>query len=305
MNTNTAFILAAGLGTRMGEIGKRLPKPLWPFFDKKLIDIPIESLKKIGFKNLYLNIHHQNEKVSHYLNFRNIKILSEEEILGQGGGVHNFLNVSLKKNKFKNALVINSDQILLPIENFIKKCDVEFTNIFCIKAPEKKCYNSVIFNSQKNLLDIEKNSGEPYTYSGCSLINVDKVLSLENDFKYFTSVANYKKQIIKCVTDSNAQFVDFGTIEKYYHGIVNILKTKNEFLLNWLNSHKLLDIKYIDQKNCSYKSNFSNVINFTNKNVVANCQLPTIFFDIPKLDSIEFHGGVFGEGIYWRLNENI
>ncbi|PJB53459.1 MAG: nucleotidyltransferase family protein, partial [Bdellovibrio sp. CG_4_9_14_3_um_filter_39_7] len=55
MSINTGLILCAGKGTRMGAIGKVLPKPLWPLFEKTLIDWQIIQMMKLGIKNIYIN----------------------------------------------------------------------------------------------------------------------------------------------------------------------------------------------------------------------------------------------------------
>ncbi len=43
MQINQALLLCAGLGTRMGNIGKHIPKPLWPIFEKKFIRVTKRS----------------------------------------------------------------------------------------------------------------------------------------------------------------------------------------------------------------------------------------------------------------------
>ena len=47
MKVNKALILSAGFGTRMGEIGKTLPKILWPIFDKSLLELQVLYLKEM------------------------------------------------------------------------------------------------------------------------------------------------------------------------------------------------------------------------------------------------------------------
>ena len=41
MIVENALILAAGAGTRMGEIGKVLPKVLWPVFECSLLELEV------------------------------------------------------------------------------------------------------------------------------------------------------------------------------------------------------------------------------------------------------------------------
>ena len=41
------LILSAGFGTRMGPIGKALPKVLWPIFEEALLGIQIEYVNEL------------------------------------------------------------------------------------------------------------------------------------------------------------------------------------------------------------------------------------------------------------------
>lgn len=78
---DTAIIMSAGLGTRMGDIGKILPKPLWPLYEKSLLEIQIRYLKKKGISKIYINTHHhhdQIEKLLTDLNIENVEILYEK-----------------------------------------------------------------------------------------------------------------------------------------------------------------------------------------------------------------------------------
>ena len=48
MQIDYALILSAGLGTRMGEIGKILPKVLWPIYFKSLLELQIRYCQSLG-----------------------------------------------------------------------------------------------------------------------------------------------------------------------------------------------------------------------------------------------------------------
>ena len=56
MKIDYALLLAAGYGTRMGIIGKELPKVLWPVYEKTLLELQVDYLKELGVKNIFLNI---------------------------------------------------------------------------------------------------------------------------------------------------------------------------------------------------------------------------------------------------------
>jgi NDP-sugar pyrophosphorylase family protein len=56
-----AFLLGAGLGTRLRPLTNRLPKPLVPFFDKPLIRHAFDACRAVGCDDLAINIHHLPE----------------------------------------------------------------------------------------------------------------------------------------------------------------------------------------------------------------------------------------------------
>lgn len=58
-----AMILAAGLGTRMGELTRELPKPLLPVNGKPLIVHRVEALVAAGFTDLVINVAYLSERI--------------------------------------------------------------------------------------------------------------------------------------------------------------------------------------------------------------------------------------------------
>jgi MurNAc alpha-1-phosphate uridylyltransferase len=99
------LILAAGLGTRMEDLTKDLPKPLLPVKGKPLIDYAFDLIKPLQMENTFVNTHYHADLIqSHVIkNYENIKISFEPEILGTGGGI--------KKIHQNDLLVLNTDNL--------------------------------------------------------------------------------------------------------------------------------------------------------------------------------------------------
>src|SRR6195256_2516509 len=57
-----AFVLAAGLGTRLRPLTEDLPKPLVPIFQKRLITFAFDHLISIGITKFFVNTHHLPER---------------------------------------------------------------------------------------------------------------------------------------------------------------------------------------------------------------------------------------------------
>lgn len=92
-NKRTAFILAAGLGTRLKELTSDKPKALVTIGEEPLLKVVIESLISQGFNHFVINIHHFGEQIIEFLdneNFGNVKIeISDErpQLMDTGGAV--------------------------------------------------------------------------------------------------------------------------------------------------------------------------------------------------------------------------
>ena len=57
-----AFVLGAGLGTRLRPLTDDLPKPLVPIFQKPLITFAFDHLIEAGITGLVVNTHHCPER---------------------------------------------------------------------------------------------------------------------------------------------------------------------------------------------------------------------------------------------------
>jgi len=86
-----AFILAAGLGTRMGPLSRVLPKPAWPLAGKPLLAWCADSLKRAGFRTIACNAHHLPELLEAAMAGTGVEIFREPALLGSAGGLRHVL----------------------------------------------------------------------------------------------------------------------------------------------------------------------------------------------------------------------
>ena len=89
-----AFVLGAGLGTRLRPLTDDLPKPLVPIFQKPLITFAFDHLLAAGCDKLVVNTHRLPERFADLFpeslyRDKGIRFLHEPEILGTGGGIKN------------------------------------------------------------------------------------------------------------------------------------------------------------------------------------------------------------------------
>lgn len=86
-----AFIFAAGLGTRLKPITDTMPKALVPYQGSPLLEQVILKLKREGFSNLVINIHHFAAMIRDFVAEResfgiNIEFSDESDLLRDTGG---------------------------------------------------------------------------------------------------------------------------------------------------------------------------------------------------------------------------
>lgn len=94
----TAFVLGAGLGTRLRPLTDDRPKPLVPIVHKPLITFAFDHLHASGVRRFVVNTHHRPEAYARLLGEKNgqaeyrgceIAFRHEPELLETGGGIGN------------------------------------------------------------------------------------------------------------------------------------------------------------------------------------------------------------------------
>lgn len=84
-----AFILGAGLGTRLRPLTDVWPKPLVPLFHKPLAMWAVEACEAVGCNRFAINTHHLPEKWKGFGEGRDISFFHEPVLLETGGGLKN------------------------------------------------------------------------------------------------------------------------------------------------------------------------------------------------------------------------
>lgn len=87
-----AFVLAAGLGTRLRPLTADLPKPMLPLWGVPMIRRTLEMLRDWGVRDAVLNLHHAPAPMIGYLAANpvdglRVSCLWEPELLGTGGAL--------------------------------------------------------------------------------------------------------------------------------------------------------------------------------------------------------------------------
>lgn len=104
-----AVILAGGLGTRLEPFTKVIPKPLLPIGESSVLEIQILSLKKHGFKEIFIATNYKSKYIEKFLgdgSEHGVKLTFSKETksLGTIGPL-----TLLKKELTEPFLLINGD----------------------------------------------------------------------------------------------------------------------------------------------------------------------------------------------------
>lgn len=155
-----ALIFAAGLGTRLKPITDTIPKALVPVCSKPLLGHIVEKLKRSGYNEVVINLHHFADKIRNYVEENNnfgIKVLfsDESDLLREtGGGIKHAATLLDDGEPF---LVHNVDIISnLNLEDFYQAHLAESisadTPLATLLVSERETSRYLLFDSGNNLV---------------------------------------------------------------------------------------------------------------------------------------------------------
>lgn len=232
MSIDAVFIPCAGFGTRMGELGKIIPKPLWTVAGISLLELKIFQFQKLGFNKFILNSHHQAEKIKAFAKASSLDILISEEpkILGNGGSFH---KIQREKKSIKRVLVTNPDSFYFlestDWDDFIKIANQEANVLLGVTCKKSDSYNRL------SLVDSNVFSGveifgkdkitSDQTYGGMGIIDLESFQNKEGESSFFDSVINPVFNKTKVYSPkAHYEFWDFGTLSEFKEILENLKK---------------------------------------------------------------------------------
>ncbi|MFY7994288.1 MAG: sugar phosphate nucleotidyltransferase [Bacteriovoracaceae bacterium] len=281
MQINHCLILAAGFGTRMGPIGQKLPKVLWPVYEKSLLELQVLYARELGIKNIAINIHYMKNEMLDYIEsnkvFKDVTLLIEEpEILDIGGGIHNLARLP-EVNYQGRLLVLNADQFFYmnPQEFFKRLAPFEKDPLilFNYLIDPKDGYNSLVCNTDREIIELKKNADilhldRAETYTGISLIDLSVLDKIFGPSKFFESVCPFMKKKVKAVLLMDIDYWDFGTVSRFWKTsfliMETVLKNPAHPFIEFLCRNEALDLDKVNPKLKSYYAESSEVINLSN-----------------------------------------
>ena len=175
-NRRTAFILAAGLGTRLKELTSDKPKALVSINNKPLLKVVLEELKKQGFNHFVVNIHHFGEQIIEFLNDEGIviEVSDERPLLMDTGGA---ILQALPYFADSEAVLVHNVDVLTNVDlqgfydDFCKSDDAAW-----LLTQERNSKRKLVFDKQDNFLgryntETNEYDGKGALPSDCKLLS--------------------------------------------------------------------------------------------------------------------------------------
>lgn len=228
-----AFILAAGLGTRLKPFTDFHPKPMAVVQGKPLLQHNIEKLKQAGYSKLIINLHSMPEQIIEFLKLHDnfgldITYRIEQDLLETGGGLRNIEDLI---DSSKPITILNAD-ILSNIDLIKMNTAYQASDCTALLAVQNRDSNrKLLFDDNLQLIgwkSIQPSNYKPdsinkesqYTelaFSGIQIIDM-KILNgslLKGKFSLIDLyLEQCKNHVIKAYPHDKDYLLDIGTPEK-------------------------------------------------------------------------------------------
>lgn len=228
-----AILLAGGLGTRLKEAVRDVPKPMAPIGEKPFLEYLIRSLKRGGVEDIILAIGYMGELIEDYFKDGsaynvNISYSYERELLGTAGAIKNAENLINQERFF----VLNADTYYQMDYGKLMGLAVTYDFDMALvlrKVPDTSRYGKVVLEGNRltHFNEKQESSAEGTINGGIyamkrSVLDMipNRKCSLENEIIPSMLAGGYA--LGGMVNDG--YFIDIGVPEDYYRFIHDIEK---------------------------------------------------------------------------------
>ena len=230
-DNKTAVILCGGKGTRLGHIGKKIPKTLVKIQGEEILWFIISSLFKNKFQNIILPLGYKGEKIKKFIKKRfkkkiqNIKFINT----GMNTNIGKRISLVLPQIKSDSFILMNGDAIF----------DLNLKNIFA-EHLKKKSFITFLIGSitypygtigvkKGKVIDFKRNlvyesinvqnykEYKAYNYSGISIINTN---FLKRNNKIISKSKNFEQDFYPIIIKRKK--ANLIKIRSFWHSIDNI-----------------------------------------------------------------------------------
>lgn len=213
-----AFILGAGLGTRLRPLTDHLPKPLVPLFHRPLAEWAMEACVAVGIGRFAVNTHHLPDAWRDFGVGNDVTLFHEPVLLETGGGLKNIATWM----GGDSVLVHNGDIFsTLPLKKLIAAHEVSGLPVTLALRTEGLAKHVALDSSGSRVTDIRRQLGVAegtHLFTGIYCVNPDflKLIPVGEKISVIPSFLELAKsgQLGAIVLDEGV-WLDLGDRESY------------------------------------------------------------------------------------------
>jgi len=225
-HTTPAVIMAGGLGRRLGELTRKLPKPMLPLGHKPVLHVILERLKAYGYRDIYLCLNYKANIIREYFGDGSkmglhISYVEESSPLGTAGALG-----FLKDKIHTPFLLMNGDLITTlnfeSLREFHHEKEADVT--LCLHEYSYKLAFGVVRTHQSRVLSLEEKPYQTqYVNAGIYMLQPEVLQTIQPEApKDMTTVIEeliQRKQSVHAF-HINGFWLDIGKLEDYEYGKV-------------------------------------------------------------------------------------
>jgi D-glycero-alpha-D-manno-heptose 1-phosphate guanylyltransferase len=217
-----AIVLCGGLGTRLGDLTRDLPKPLLEVAGNPFLTYVLDQLVITPVEEIILAVGFQWQKIQIKIGnqWRGVKVSYsiEEQALGTGGAIKR----ALAQFELTEAIVVNGDTLLKMnaalLVNFAQKMHADIC-IALKMIPDTGRFGTVEVNRSGQIIAFKEKGG-----SSRGLINSGVYFVKASAFRHITDIAfSFENDILtknlSCLAiygvSTHAYFIDMGVPEDF------------------------------------------------------------------------------------------
>jgi|TARA_Y100000389_G_scaffold142831_1_gene140924 glucose-1-phosphate cytidylyltransferase len=251
----SAVILCGGKGTRLGVIGKKIPKTLVKIQGREILWYIVKMLKLYNFNHFVIPLGFKGNLIKKFFK-KNKNFNCKIELINTGvnSGIGRRIFLAEKEIKSENFLLLNGDAIFdFNIDKIFKNHEKNNFGISFISGEITYQYGTVgtiknkVVDFKRNLVyeaikTRNSNTYKAFNYTGMSIINTHLIRKHK---KICNKTDNFEQDIFPKLLKKSSS--NLQKIKGYWHSIDNVkdIKVVNEIKIK---DKRFLGIKKIKKK---------------------------------------------------------